>query len=99
MPAVGDRRHGRPDRAERLHLAGGWLQEARTQRRLTAKELARRLDVAPQVVSNWETGRTAVSDEMAHHLSCALELPASLCAGACGCGCRTSRARCPRSRS
>lgn len=26
-------------------------------------------------MSNWETGRTAVSDEMAHHLSRTLELP------------------------
>lgn len=75
MPAVGDRRHATRDRAERLRQAGEWLQGTRARRGLTAKELARRVDVAPQLVSNWETGRTAVSDEMAHRLAHTLALP------------------------
>lgn len=48
MPPVGDRRRGGHDRVERLRRAGEWLQETRARRGLTAKELARRLDVAPR---------------------------------------------------
>src|SRR5512146_800087 len=52
-------------------MAPGDLCPARADRQGAGPPPQRR----PQVVSNWETGRTAVPDEMAHHLSRTLELP------------------------
>ena len=72
---AGQQRRGSRDRAERLRAAAVWLQEQRARRGMTARELASLLGVAPQVVSNWETAKSVVSDEMADEVARVFHLP------------------------
>jgi transcriptional regulator with XRE-family HTH domain len=71
---AGQQRRGSRDRGERLRAAAVWLQEQRARRGMTARELASLLGVAPQVVSNWETAKSVVSDDMADELARVFDL-------------------------
>lgn len=62
-------------RREQLERAGQWLREQRHRRGMSARELANALDIAPQSVNNWETGKNAVSDEGAAQIADVLDMP------------------------
>lgn len=42
---------------------------------MSARQLANALDIAPQSVNNWETGKNAVSDEGAAQIADVLDMP------------------------
>lgn len=56
-------------RREQLEQAGRWLRTQRERRGMSARQLATALDIAPQSVNNWETGKNAVSDEGAARIA------------------------------
>lgn len=56
-------------------LAGQWLREQRERRGLTVRQLAGRLDVATQVIYDWQNGKNRVSDDNAARLAEILGLP------------------------
>jgi len=57
------------DRREVLAAAGRWLKAQRERRNLTAREIAARLDVLPQTVYNWESGKSGLDDDRAQDIS------------------------------
>lgn len=58
---------------EQQEAAGRWLRDTREQRGYaTAAELARRLAVSPALISRYETGLSAVSDDRAEQIAEAL---------------------------
>lgn len=60
---------------EQQEAAGRWLRQARDRRGLTtAGMLARRMDVSVSLISRYETGMSAVSDERAEQIAEALEM-------------------------
>lgn len=61
---------------EQQEAAGQWLRQARERKGFaTVGALARRLDVSESLVSRYETGLSAVSDERAAKIAEILELP------------------------
>ena len=69
------------------HRIGAFLQSERKRKNMTQTEMAERLHVSPQAVSNWERGETipdvALLPDLASALHCSVD---AILSGGAGCG-------------
>lgn len=60
---------------EQLEAAGHWLRDQRERRGMSVRAFAAKLDVATQMVYDWQNGKVGVSDERASQVADVLDLP------------------------
>lgn len=69
-----DRSNRAADRSERQRRGGEWLRAAREDRGLSPAQFAAKLGIHPAMISNYELGKSAISDERAEGIAAALDM-------------------------
>lgn len=62
------------DSRERLVEAGEWLKATRQEKGMSVRQLAAEIDVATQVIYDWQNGKNAVSEDNAAKIAQAFEM-------------------------